>query len=235
MLEVHIKKAGYSNEVTLREVHFKVNSGELVGLIGSNGAGKSTTIKSILGLIKNFEGSMTFSESFTRYGYIPEQPIYYEGLTLWEHLELAAASFELEEEVWTPRAETLLRLFKLSRNRHQFPQSFSKGMQQKGLICIAFLLKPDLYIIDEPFIGLDPLATRTFLTLLNKEKERGAAILMSTHVMDSAEKLCDRFLFLSEGNLIADGSLETIKTDHHLPVDSSLLDCFSLILEDGQL
>lgn len=100
---------------------------------------------------------------------------------------------------------------------YRYPESFSKGMQQKAMILLAFLQRSSVYIIDEPFIGLDPKVTKTLLELIQREKDRGAAILMSTHVLDTAEKICDRFLLLSNGTLIAQGTLADIRRRSQLP------------------
>ncbi|WP_171016855.1 ABC transporter ATP-binding protein [Pseudalkalibacillus caeni] len=230
MLTINIKNAGYpDNKEAIKDMQFSVNKGELVGLIGANGAGKSTTIKTILGLLKDVDGTVSF-EGESRYAYVPEHPVFYDSLTLWEHLELAAASFQLQTEEWIERAEKLLVYFRLEKEKHELPSSFSKGMKQKVMLITAFLIQPAVYIIDEPFIGLDPRATKDFLSLLMKERERGAAILMSTHVLDTAERICDRFLLMAGGRLVAEGTLTDIQHTCGLS-GASLLDCFDNILE----
>lgn len=231
MLSVRIHTAGYSkNNLYLNNVNFDVNKGEIIGLIGANGAGKSTTIKSILGIINEFEGNIGVEEN-SKTSYIPEEPILYENLTLWEHLMLAAASHDLPENIWIDNANELLELFRLFNKKDSFPIHFSKGMKQKTLIVLGFMVKPDIYIIDEPFIGLDPIATKTLISLLLTEKKRGASILMSTHVLDTAEKICDRFILLSDGVILSKGNLDAIRKDAGQPKDTSFLDCFNLLLE----
>lgn len=106
-------------------------------------------------------------------------------------------------------------------------------MKQKSMLILAFLTEPDFYIIDEPFIGLDPVATKEFLSYLYKEKERGAGILLCTHVLDTAERICERFLLISQGTLVADGNLESIQALAEMP-GSSLLDCFDVIVRREQ-
>ncbi len=106
-------------------------------------------------------------------------------------------------------------------------------MKQKSMLILAFLTEPDFYIIDEPFIGLDPVATKEFLNYLYKEKERGAGILLCTHVLDTAEKICERFLLISQGTLVADGHLESIQILAEMP-GSSLLDYFDVIVRREQ-
>ncbi|WP_405081591.1 ABC transporter ATP-binding protein [Paenibacillus chitinolyticus] len=227
---IHIKKAGYGDSgAILRDIDFRILEGQLIGLIGPNGAGKSTTIKSMLGLLKDVEGNIEFADGRASVAYVPEQPVLYEELTLWEHMELAAAAYGLERPVFEERAEALLAQFKLSDDRHRLPVAFSKGMQQKVMLIIGFLNRPSLYIVDEPFIGLDPRATKDFLELLRKERERGAGILMSTHVLDTAERICDSFLLLSEGRIVAQGTLDEVRQESGLP-DGTLFDCFHALV-----
>jgi ABC-2 type transport system ATP-binding protein len=188
VLQVDIRKAGYEASATvIRDVAFSIEAGELVGLIGPNGAGKSTTIKSLLGLIRYVDGQVTFAGEQKRYAYVPEQPVLYEYMTLWEHLQLAASAYELDEQTFLRRAELMLDRFRMSDERHKLPTGFSKGMQQKMMLIIGFLLQPDVYVVDEPFVGLDPRATRDFLELLQAERRRGAGVLMCTHVLDTTD------------------------------------------------
>ncbi|WP_018131993.1 ABC transporter ATP-binding protein [Effusibacillus pohliae] len=234
MLSVNIVRAGYPDRRDLlQNIRFSVGSGELVGLIGPNGAGKSTTIRAILGLLKEMDGTVSFTGPNRSYAYIPERPVLYERLTLWEHLELVAAAHEMESSDFAEKAEQLLGRFRLQDVRHHFPASFSKGMQQKIMLIIGFLLQPDVYIVDEPFIGLDPRATKEFLQLLDEERKRGAAVLMSTHVLDTAERICDAFLLLADGRVVAQGNLEQIRERCGMS-GGSLFDCFDRLLEGAE-
>ncbi|WP_229197719.1 ABC transporter ATP-binding protein [Bacillus cereus] len=214
-------------------IAFIIEKGELVALIGANGAGKSTTIKTILGLLVNMDGEISFGEKKNPYAYVPEHPTYYDYLTLWEHIELLMAARGSEMGSWEERAEQLLHTFRMNKHKHEYLSKFSKGMKQKSMLILAFLTEPDFYIIDEPFIGLDPVATKEFLNYLYKEKERGAGILLCTHVLDTAEKICERFLLISQGTLVADGHLESIQILAEMP-GSSLLDCFDVIVRREQ-
>ncbi|MCC2461225.1 multidrug ABC transporter ATP-binding protein [Bacillus wiedmannii] len=239
MLEVNIRSAGYDiGEKTIHDIAFSIEKGELVALIGANGAGKSTTIKTMLGLLVNMNGEISFGEiSFGEkknpYAYVPEHPTYYDYLTLWEHIELLMAARENEVGSWERKAEELLHMFRMDKHKHEYLSKFSKGMKQKSMLILAFLTEPDFYIIDEPFIGLDPVATKEFLSYLYKEKERGAGILLCTHVLDTAERICERFLLISQGTLVADGNLESIQALAEMP-GSSLLDCFDVIVRREQ-
>ncbi|MCY8673217.1 ABC transporter ATP-binding protein [Bacillus haynesii] len=224
-LKVHIEKSGYEEEKPVIEnISFAVGEGELVGLIGPNGAGKSTTIKTILGLTRHMAGQIKWPET-SNYAYIPEQPSFYDELTLWEHITALGTFLQEDESSFLPRANRLIERFSLEHALHDYPGNFSKGMQQKLMLIHAFLMQPDLYIIDEPFIGLDPIASRLFLDMLKEEQKRGAGILLCTHVLDTAEKICDRFLLISNGRLMLEGTLAELQEKTGLS-DGSLLDCF---------
>ncbi len=197
MLEVKNVTGGYVNIPVLKDVSFTVEDGQLVGLIGLNGAGKSTTIKEIIGLLTPYQGQividgLTLLQGAENYrkkiGFIPETPSLYEELTLKEHLEVVAMAYDLSWEQAWGRVEHLLKLFRLDEKLDWFPVNFSKGMKQKVMIICAFMVEPSLLIVDEPFLGLDPVAISDLIALLGEEKSKGTSILMSTHVLDSAEK-----------------------------------------------
>lgn len=234
LLDVNITHAGYSgnNSDVIKNVALSVKPGELIGLIGPNGAGKSTTIKAIMGLLPVMDGKVEFDGDNKRYAYIPEHPVLYEELTLWEHLELAAAAYEIERGLFVPRAEELLKLFRLTEVKHNLPATFSKGMQQKVMLILGFLFQPSVYIVDEPFVGLDPRGTKDFMALLNQARANGAGVLMSTHVLDTAEKICDSFILMNAGTVVAKGNLMEIRTQCQLP-EGSLFDCFDQVLENS--
>lgn len=221
---------GYGHLPVLKDISFEVKPGEMVGLIGLNGAGKSTTIKHIIGLLDATKGSikinqLSLKENTEAYrkqiGYIPETPSLYEELTLREHIEVTAMAYDIPMDVAMQRAEKLLKTFRLENRLDWFPANFSKGMKQKVMILCAFLIEPSLYIIDEPFLGLDPLAINALLELMVEMKHEGSGILMSTHILATAEKYCDRFVVLHNGEIRADGTLEALREGFQLP-DSSL-------------
>lgn len=180
MLEVKKLSGGYANIPVLKDVSFQVTDGELVGLIGLNGAGKSTTIKEIIGLLTPYEGQILIdgqtllgqAEAYRKkIGFIPETPSLYEELTLREHLEVVALAYDLDWDAAFERAEKLLKLFRLEEKLDWFPVHFSKGMKQKVMIICAFMVQPSLLIVDEPFLGLDPVAIQDLIDLLEQEKE----------------------------------------------------------------
>lgn len=232
LLNVKINEAGYEREEpVIKNIQLEVRAGELIGLIGPNGAGKSTTIKSIIGLLEHVDGKIHFKNNI-KYSYIPERPIFYDELTLWEHLDLISTIEKLDEQQFERSVKELLHIYQLTDHVHELPNTFSKGMQQKAMLILSVLIEPQVYIIDEPFIGLDPNAMKTFLTTIEKERKRGAGVLMSTHVLDTAEKVCDRFLIISEGRLRITGTLEEIRHHCGLP-NGSLYECYHHVAGAG--
>lgn len=223
IMHVDIQEAGYEKDVaTIHNVRFSIEPAQLVGMVGANGAGKSTTIKAMLDQLVYVKGQIQKDHQMT-YSYIPERPVYYDELTLWEHIEFVAAVEGLGEQQ-IDYARDLLRTFRLYTHRHEFPHSFSKGMQQKGMITLALFSQPEFLIIDEPFMGLDPSSTKILLELLEKEKEKGTAILMCTHVLDTAQRVCDSFVVMEKGTLKAKGRLsEVLETCG--ATDGSLYSC----------
>lgn len=241
-LKIENLTGGYFGNTVLKDVSFQVNDGELVGLIGLNGAGKSTTIQEIIGLLSPYKGQVLIdeltinqdSESFRKkIGFIPEQPSLYEELTLREHIEVTALAYDVAVDVAMSRAEKLLKTFRLSDKLDWFPANFSKGMKQKVMIICAFLTEPSLYIIDEPFLGLDPLAINDLIDLMLEMKKSGASILMSTHILSTAEKFCDKFIVLHEGQVIADGNLLALREQFKLP-DASLDDIYIALTDESR-
>ncbi|WP_445158924.1 ABC transporter ATP-binding protein [Lactococcus garvieae] len=219
-LKISNLTGGYFGHPVLNEVNFDIADGELVGLIGLNGAGKSTTIQEIMGLLTPYSGQIeldgiTLQEDLEGYrkkiGFIPETPSLYEELTLREHIEVTALAYGVSMEEAMPRAEKLLKTFRLEDKLDWFPVNFSKGMKQKVMIICAFLTNPSLYIIDEPFLGLDPLAIQDLITLMLSMRDAGASILMSTHILSTAEKFCDKFVILHEGQVLIAGTMEDLR------------------------
>ena len=219
-LQLNNVTAGYTKVPVITDITFDVNPGEICGLIGLNGAGKSTTIKTIIGQLTPFSGRVEVEKLSileNQRGYrqsiavIPESPVLYEELTFREHIEFVARSYNQMNEETMAHAMELVEAFRLTKQLDWFPAYFSKGMTQKVLIVCALMLDVPVYVVDEPFLGLDPLGIRTLLQVLKEKKEKGAAILMSTHVLDTAEKYCDRFIVLHEGKVIAQGDIEGLR------------------------
>ena len=243
MLEIKELTGGYVNIPVLKDVSFEVGNGQLVGLIGLNGAGKSTTINEIIGLLTPYKGQIQIdglglrtnpSDYRKKIGFIPETPSLYEELTLREHIETVAMAYDIEQETAFKRVDKLLEMFRLKAKLDWFPVHFSKGMKQKVMIICAFVVDPSLFIVDEPFLGLDPVAIADLIQLLDEEKKKGKSILMSTRVLDSAEKMCDSFVILHKGQVRAKGSLTELRAQFQMP-DASLNDIYLALTEEAAL
>ncbi|MCD1261902.1 ABC transporter ATP-binding protein [Paenibacillus athensensis] len=235
ILQVDSLSGGYlPGKPVLRDLHFTVGQGEMLGLIGLNGAGKSTTIKHILGLLTPQKGSIRIRGRAldeeplayrAAYAYVPESPELYDELTIGEHLELTALAYGLPKDVYQTRTGTLLRQFQMEDKLGSFAAHLSKGMKQKVMIMNAFLVEPALYIIDEPFLGLDPLAIRSLLELMVQMKRRGASFLICSHVLSTIERYCDRYLVLHKGVTAASGTLDELRRQANAP-EATLDDLF---------
>lgn len=230
---------GYENQKIINNISLQVASGEIVGLIGPNGAGKTTLMKTLLGLLPAMGGSIKLNGVLSderqnncreSLGYIPEIPYLYDELTLKEHLQYTAMCCGLSEGDYKQRVKELLILFQMEEKLNHFPHSFSKGMRQKVMVMCALLQNPSLLIVDEPFIGLDPRAINQFIKLLYRYKNQGMGILLSTHVLDSAERLCDRFILLNHGKVIFSGTLEQMRIKSQNK-EANLMELFDIFVE----
>jgi len=242
VLEVKDVTGGYTRKPVLHNLNFSIEKGELVGLIGLNGAGKSTTIKHIIGTMNALKGEILLNgktlkedpaQYRTSFSYIPETPVLYEELTLKEHLQLTAMAYNLDESVFEARKEALLKEFRMEKRLNWFPAHFSKGMRQKVMIMCAFLVNPALFIIDEPFVGLDPLGIQSLLDQMKSRKDEGASVLMSTHILTTAEKYCDRILLLHNGKIRAQGTMDDLRAVFKMP-DATLDDLYIEMTKEQQ-
>ncbi|MFD2116550.1 ABC transporter ATP-binding protein [Paenibacillus yanchengensis] len=221
MLEVKQLTGGYNpRRPVLHEVDFHVKPGEMVGLIGLNGAGKSTTIKHILGLMEPQQGNIKIADVMLKensekyrsaFAYVPETPILFDELTVEEHLRLTGMAYGVEDKRYEQSIVQLLEQFQMTNKRQSFASHLSKGMKQKVMIMNALLASPELFIIDEPFLGLDPIGIRSLLEQLVQLKNDGAAILMSSHILSTVETYCDRLIILHQGKVVAQGTMEMIR------------------------
>ncbi|GAA0596203.1 ABC transporter ATP-binding protein EcsA [Virgibacillus siamensis] len=242
LLHIGDLHGGYTHKNVLHGISFDVFPGEIVGLIGLNGAGKSTTIKHVIGLMQAKKGTVsvngkTFEENPKSYrnqmAYIPEMPILYDELTLYEHLRLTAMAYDIPEDVFEKRLQPLLKEFRMEKKLKWFPVHFSKGMRQKVMIMCAFLIEPPLYIVDEPFVGLDPLGIKSYLELMDSMKSNGSGVLMSTHILATAERKCDRFVILHDGEIRAAGTLEELRKEFNMP-DAALDDLYVRLTKEDR-
>ncbi|MEW4371554.1 ABC transporter ATP-binding protein [Paenibacillus kandeliae] len=221
VLQVDRLTGGYSlGKPVLHDISFSVGRGEMIGLIGLNGAGKSTTMKHILGLMTPQGGEVqihgtTLQGDAQQYrsslAFVPEAPQLYEEMTVREHLEFTARAYGVSQSDYEQRAARLISLFNMGEKEDSLSMHLSKGMKQKVMIMCAFVAAPPLYIIDEPFLGLDPLGIRSLLDFMVETKQGGSSILLSSHILSTIENYCDRFIVLHKGRVIVQGTLEQIR------------------------
>ena len=211
-------------------VSFKVNKGEIAVLLGPNGAGKSTIIKCITGLLR-FSGEITLDghknkslEAKSIIGYIPEMPAVYDMLTVGEHLEFILRAYQMDD---TGYGDELLTRFELIDKKNKLGKELSKGMQQKLSICCALVHRPKVVIFDEPMVGLDPHAIKQLKDVFLELKNSGAAVLISTHMLDSVEDFWDTAYIMAKGKLVS----EKKSTDND---GESLEEMFFRITESGE-
>ena len=216
MLNVINLTKKYGKTYAVNDISFYVNDGEIAVLLGPNGAGKSTSIKCITGLLK-YEGQIDICgytnkslEAKRLFGYVPETPAMYEMLTVYEHLEFIAGAYKIED--YKEKAEVLLERFELSDKRDKLGKELSKGMQQKVQFIGALLHEPQLIIMDEPFSGLDPSNAIVLKDVLLELKKAGKTLLLSTHRMDQAERMCDSICLINHGRALLEGDLRQMKS-----------------------
>ncbi|PAD77981.1 MULTISPECIES: ABC transporter ATP-binding protein [Paenibacillus] len=242
VLSVQDLSGGYSiNRPVLHDISFQVQPGELVGLIGLNGAGKSTTMKHILGLMHPQKGEIKVQgkrreEDTELYhsslAFVPESPLLYDEMTVREHVEFAARSYGVSREDYEARAAHLSRLFRMEEKMDSLSIHLSKGMRQKVMIMCAFVARPGLYIIDEPFLGLDPLGIRSLLDFMLEVKAAGSSVLLSSHILSTIENYCDRFIVMNRGRVVAQGTLQQIGEQAGQP-GKSLEELFNILIQGG--
>lgn len=240
LLQVRNLTGGYGrNKPVIHDITFEVAAGELIGLLGLNGAGKSTTMKHILGFMNPREGNIrirniTLADNLMAYrqayAYVPETPLLYDELTVREHLQLTAMAYGLPERTFKERSAELIERFQMGPHVDRLSPHLSKGMRQKVMIMNAFLVDPPLYIIDEPFVGLDPIGIRSLLELMLEVKKRGAAVLMSSHILSMLEKYCDRYIVLHQGRIRAEGTIGQLR-EHTGMQGASVEDVFYRLVQ----
>jgi ABC-type multidrug transport system ATPase subunit len=206
MIEIQDLSKKYGNILANDHVSLCVKAGELAVLLGPNGAGKSTLIKSICGLLR-FQGRITINgfdnhtlEAKRILGYVPEIPALYPMLTVREHLEFIARAYQLD--TWEKIADALLERFELGDKQKKLGKELSKGMQQKISLCCALLPQPKAFILDEPLVGLDPHAIRELKALIPELKNNGAAVMVSTHIIESVADDWDTTHIMMGGRLV---------------------------------
>lgn len=222
MLQINNISKSYSKGAVkaVDNLNLHVRPGEIFGFLGPNGAGKTTTIKMVIGLLNQDSGSITVQgydnrkqtlEVKKRIGYVPDNPDVYDKLTGLEYLNFMADVYEVPADIRKDRITYFLEMFGLVDAATDIIKSYSHGMKQKIVLTGALVHDPDLWILDEPLVGLDPKSAHLLKELMRKHCEKGNSVFFSTHVLEVAEKLCDRIGIISKGKLIAMGTLDELK------------------------
>jgi ABC-2 type transport system ATP-binding protein len=210
----------YGDKLAVNKVSLEVYGGEVFGFLGPNGAGKTTTIKMIVGLLQPTSGSVSVAgydvntqplQAKAASGYVPDSPNLYAKLTGRELLRFVGDLYNLERAQAERRSEELLRMFDLSAAANDTTDSYSHGMQQKTSLAAALMHDPKVLVLDEPTVGLDPKSARLIKDILRQLADRGAAIFLSTHILEIAERMCDRIGIINRGELIAVGTMEELR------------------------
>ena len=215
-------------------IELTVPKGELFGFLGPNGAGKTTTFRMIAGIIVPTAGRIEIGGvdlvrqplvAKRRLGYIPDRPFVYDKITGAEFLRFVAALYNAEDASLERRIDELLDLFELMPWKHELTESYSHGMRQKLIIAGAFIHRPEVIVVDEPMVGLDPKGARLLKDLFRQYVNRGGTILMSTHTLEVAESMCDRIAIMQSGRILAQGTMDELRVQT-ASGDASLEDLF---------
>ena len=239
MLQVIELTKQFGGMTAVDRLSFTVGDGEIVGLLGPNGAGKTTTIRCVASLLQPTSGHILLNGhdvsddpvgAKRALAFVPEVPNPYEMLTVMEHLRFVAAAYGMEEEL--VHAEEILTRLDLWEKRGDLGASLSKGMRQKLAYACAFIHKAQVFCFDEPLIGLDPKGMRELKAMIMERRALGNSVLISTHMLDTAERLCDRVIILKRGQLIAEGTVPELKQRLQSSDATSLEDMFLELTEE---
>ena len=225
MLKITGLTKKYSDKVAVDNLSLHIRPGEIYGFIGHNGAGKTTTIKSCAGILLFDQGEILIDglsvtenpiEVKKKIAYIPDNPDLYEFMTGIKYLNFIADVFAIDSNTRQERIRKYADLFELTDSLAQAVSSYSHGMKQKLAIISAWIHEPKLIIMDEPFVGLDPKSAHLLKGMMREVCDNGGAIFFSTHILDVAEKLCDKVAVIKEGRLIKSGTMDEVKGDASL-------------------
>ena len=225
MLEINGLSKSYGSHKAVDNLSMRIANGEIHGFIGHNGAGKTTTLRSIAGIMQFEEGTITIDGHSIKeeplackkiMAYIPDHPDLYEFMSGIQYLNFIADIFGVDVSTRDERIHRYTDLFEITNVLDDAISSYSHGMKQKLAIVSAWIHEPKLILMDEPFVGLDPKASHILKQMMREFCDQGNAILFSTHVLEVAEKLCDRVAIIKDGKLIRSGTMEDVKGDSSL-------------------
>ena len=225
MVEIKGLCKSYDNKRVVDNLDLTINNGEIYGFIGHNGAGKTTTIKCLIGILSFESGEILIDglsikdkpiECKRKIAYIPDNPDLYNYMSGVDYLNFIGDVFNVTNEERIKRIDKYAGIFELTDSLANPISSYSHGMRQKLAIIAAWLHEPDLIVMDEPFVGLDPKASHDLKMMMREFCDRGGSIFFSTHVLEVAEKLCDKVAIIKQGQLIKSGTMEEVKGDSSL-------------------
>ena len=225
MLEIKNLTKIYGSHKAVDNLSLHIKAGEIYGFIGHNGAGKTTTLKSAVGILQFDEGEILIDGTSVKQdpiackkkiAYIPDNPDLYEFMTGIGYLNFVADIFEVDAIKRKELIEKYAKVFEITDNLSQSISSYSHGMKQKLAVISALIHSPKLIIMDEPFVGLDPKASHELKGIMREMCNNGSAIFFSTHVLEVAEKLCDKVAIIKDGKLIKSGTMDEVKGDSSL-------------------
>jgi ABC-2 type transport system ATP-binding protein len=231
MIEAAGLQKRYGDTLAVKGVDFQIYPGEIVGFLGPNGAGKTTTIKMLIGLLRPSAGVARIGGHDIQQepiaakrliGYVPDSPYLPEKLTAREYIDFMAGLYQVERRVARERGEALLQRFGLRERADELLGGYSHGMRQKAALTGALVHEPRAFFLDEPTVGLDPRSARSIKDLLRGVAANGTSVFMSTHILEIAERMCDRVFIINQGTIIAGGTLEELRVGG----DASLEDIF---------
>ncbi len=220
LIKTHQLTKRYGPVAVVKGLNLEVKGGEIFGFLGPNGSGKTTTIKMLTGLLEPSEGEAFIcgydirkqpTRAKALIAYVPDQPKLYDKLSALEFLELVAALYRVPKATIKERSTQLLAMFGLGERANELLESFSHGMRQKVVLAAALIHQPKVILLDEPTVGLDPASARLLKDVLQEMARQGAAIFLSTHILEIAERMCHRVAILKDGKLIAQGSPEELR------------------------
>ena len=225
MLQIEGLTKKYGEKTAVEALSLHIAPGEVYGFIGHNGAGKTSTLKCVVGILRPDAGKITIDgislaenplECKRRIAYIPDNPDLYEYMSGMRYLNFVADVFGVDAKTRAERIEKYAAVFGMEKNLSEAIAAYSHGMKQKLAVIAAWMHAPRLIIMDEPFVGLDPKAAHELKQMMRAHCDAGGAIFFSTHVLEVAEKLCDKVAIIKEGKLIRSGTMEQVKGDDSL-------------------
>jgi ABC-2 type transport system ATP-binding protein len=220
MIELIDLTKRYGKFTAVDGITLEIPRGTLYGLLGPNGAGKTTTMRMIAGILRPTSGTVKVAgfdvlespmEAKQRLGFIPDRPFVYDKLTGTEFLRFVAGLYGQSGPGIESRIDELLELFELSPWKHELTEAYSHGMRQKLIISSALVHRPDVIVVDEPMVGLDPKSARLLKEIFRHFVDRGGTVLMSTHTLEIAEVMCDELGIVFEGKVVAHGTMDRIR------------------------